>query len=1486
MQDENRTGGFIKQDVSFPNPNHMAKILKFAGVSVGTVISLIILVIIGAEVYLETGQGRKMIRNQINAAIPGKVEWKRAAISLFTGRISLDNAVVKGQDGRSIITADRATADIGLSGLLRQEIVIENARFQNPRVNLATDREGNLNIVQAFWSRSPLGEPESESTFPSAILIERVEVMDGTLQYQMDSGSPGQPSWTFAFRHVGGTLKDSDIYNTSGQLVITAGSGSIDIEGIHTPVRRLSFDANLHKNGNVDPLTIRFESDGSVISLAGSMARIFENPEMNFDVAFNGDLASVREMLKLETAISGPVELTAKATGGMENPAITLAANYGGGDLPGMRVNAADLTARMEDQRVMIGKLTIETAPGRLTADGIIDLKTAFGRGGLFGGSFDVNAISYDLAVRTEEFALDKLPWTGDRLAGKIGGNFRLSGKGVISEKMTANAAINVSGEKIAVKEVLAPTHLTLSGNADMAAGNINLHPLAAETGGAVLKITGNYRLPEDMMDLGINFDAPNLAPIAGPLNLPVASGPAHLTAMIKGPVMQPEITAELNLKNGGYEKIKIGDLSLDARLAESGRLAVKSLKIDNKGSVIRAGGTIDVFEGGITRFKAKLPVDLTASLKVIDIGNFTPAAKGKLNGRMRLTGTIMDPRAEVSLNGSGLTVLQRSLGSLTASATLVDGSIRIAPLTLLNGKSAMNLTGSALLFKPDTFALREAPPIDLKLTGKSIRLGDFDKSLSGQLSINADIGGTLYSPQGKILLDGRRIDLGVQKFESIHISSRLENRRIYFEPATFEVTPGARVKAAGWASTDKEYDIRITSDPIPLSGLGSLGKTGIGGALSLDLSGAGTFPRPEMRGALRMSGITLDGKPVHDLNLDMALKDRMARVNGNAGFPLNAWYNLDTGEFATNADFSGTDLGLYFQLAGFRGISGQVTGNLRASGNVSAPENARAHLDIAELTIRKKETQLVRTVGLKADLENRRFAISPSRISLLRDGYVDARGNGNISGDLDIQLNGKIPLKAITPFAPSIQNPAGNIGVEAAVRGSVKNPRIDAEASFEKVGMIIPVLGQKLHDLNGNIRVTETALKISNVTGGIDTGRFIINGGFDLRNMLPVYARLRLTAYTLPVQVPDMLSMKLNSDLVLEGVPGDSTLSGTITILDGLYSRDVNLSLVGAVRGKLGEIGKREREVAPQKTMPSIPPTDLPFLKNLKFDVAIAYRNPIVVDNNLALLQVKPELGIQGPLTQPKLNGRAEIPQGGTVTYRDTSFEVRKGIIDFVNPYRIEPTINIEADARVREWTITLAITGMPQNLKFQLTSNPQETDADILSLLLVGKTTAELNQDTGAGAQGPEQMLARVLGEKVARDVKATTGLDVQIQYEQDTAGGPTTITPRNETEEGPGAQTGKVPGVTPGRLPSPTVPGGSTPGTVAPREETVQITVGKELSRRLSVIYGIERKSGEIVQQNTAVYKLLENLSVNAYQDTAGTFGGELRFRVEFR
>jgi len=224
-----------------------------------------------------------------------------------------------------------------------------------------------------------------------------------------------------------------------------------------------------------------------------------------------------------------------------------------------------------------------------------------------------------------------------------------------------------------------------------------------------------------------------------------------------------------------------------------------------------------------------------------------------------------------------------------------------------------------------------------------------------------------------------------------------------------------------------------------------------------------------------------------------------------------------------------------------------------------------------------------------------------------------------------------------------------------------------------------------------------------------------------------------------------------------------------------------------------------------------------------------------------MALLALKPDLRIYGSMNHPLISGRAQV-ESGTVYFQKKEFNVKRGVFDFINPYKIEPTIDVLSEIIVREWTVFLSISGTPDNLKFNFSSNPSESEEDILSLLITGKTIRELIAGEGGSSLSSGQILADVLAETVQKQIKDAIGLDVvELEYKE---------------------------------------------GGEADASDEVKVTVGKELSPRITVKYGVQTKNAKVIQQVITEYKFLEKLLMNTFHDTEGHYGGGLQFRIEFR
>jgi autotransporter translocation and assembly factor TamB len=255
----------------------------------------------------------------------------------------------------------------------------------------------------------------------------------------------------------------------------------------------------------------------------------------------------------------------------------------------------------------------------------------------------------------------------------------------------------------------------------------------------------------------------------------------------------------------------------------------------------------------------------------------------------------------------------------------------------------------------------------------------------------------------------------------------------------------------------------------------------------------------------------------------------------------------------------------------------------------------------------------------------------------------------------------------------------------------------------------------------------------------------------------------------------------------------------------------------------------------------PATRPVTIPYLDTVDLNIVIGHRQPFAVENNVAQLNISPDIKIGGTLANPIVSGRAQV-RDGTVTFQRRNFEVKRGIIDFVNPYRTEAEIDIESEAEIRTWKVNLAIKGTLDNLDITLTSIPTETDADILSLILFGRTARELTAGEGGSQRTTGQIMAEMLSDTLGDDLRKRTGVDI-LQLE-------------------------------------------TTDGTDDRDPGGIKVTVGKHLSDRMTVKYAIETNQGETQQWAIMEYKLLERILVNGSQSNAGLFGAELVYRIEFR
>jgi translocation and assembly module TamB len=116
----------------------------------------------------------------------------------------------------------------------------------------------------------------------------------------------------------------------------------------------------------------------------------------------------------------------------------------------------------------------------------------------------------------------------------------------------------------------------------------------------------------------------------------------------------------------------------------------------------------------------------------------------------------------------------------------------------------------------------------------------------------------------------------------------------------------------------------------------------------------------------------------------------------------------------------------------------------------------------------------------------------------------------------------------------------------------------------------------------------------------------------------------------------------------------------------------------------------------------------------------------------------------------------------GGEVFFLGKRYEVQNGTIEFANPVRTEPTLNLYVTTTVQQYNITLNFVGPIDRLRTNYTSDPSLASSDIINLIAFGKTA----EQSASGASTPtsvgaESVLAQGVSGQVSGRVEKLAGI-----------------------------------------------------------------------------------------------------------------------------
>lgn len=422
---------------------------------------------------------------------------------------------------------------------------------------------------------------------------------------------------------------------------------------------------------------------------------------------------------------------------------------------------------------------------------------------------------------------------------------------------------------------------------------------------------------------------------------------------------------------------------------------------------------------------------------------------------------------------------------------------------------------------------------------------------------------------------------------------------------------------------------------------------------------------------------------------------------------------------------------------AALEGITGSIGLRLalEAAGATIADVTGALTLDEARFTLQGIPLAQARPTVVRLDegvLTIADAVFSGANTDLVLEGSATLVGEPS----LDMQLRGLTDLALLQPFLDGIA-PGGQAEIDLRALGPLAAPDLTGQLVLTDASLRVAEPRLVLEQLGGTATFTGRQMALPALRGLANGAPVTISAALALDADNQPGGQLRVRADGVPLEYPEGLRIEADVDLIA-GLAGERVdITGSVDILRGVYRDPVALSALST----------------------SLLATDVVAVDALgasaggydvRFGIDVESRDEILIDNNYGRLAASVSVRLLGTLESPALSGRVTVREGGELYLAGLTYRVERGAIDFANPARIEPIVDLAAETRAAGERIRIEATGTPDALEVTL-SAPESSEplsqAELASLLVSGRGLDDLS-GTAAGEQVLALLSADVFG------------------------------------------------------------------------------------------------------------------------------------------
>ncbi len=585
---------------------------------------------------------------------------------------------------------------------------------------------------------------------------------------------------------------------------------------------------------------------------------------------------------------------------------------------------------------------------------------------------------------------------------------------------------------------------------------------------------------------------------------------------------------------------------------------------------------------------------------------------------------------------------------------------------------------------------------------------------VTGQINAQIQADGPIHALEGSGWVE---LDKGVvygEPIARIRGQGKIAGQVLQLSSITVNDQAGNVSASGSYDFKSRRFLIDSTAVGIDVSQIQRVRNAGLSvtGKLGFWLKGSGTPDDPRLEGHGTLTGVSIGDEPFGSVEIAAHTANRIATYDLSTRFEsasLSAHGQTAlSGDYATQAklEFSQFNIGALLKMANVQGLTGEsaLAGTVNVEGPLEHLDQFRGDARLQELAVTIEGVHLHSDGPVHATMANSRIALDPLHVTG-EETDLRAQGSLTLTGkrQLDFASSGSINLKLAETLDPDL-TASGTTTFQVEAHGNLANPNLAGRIDFQNASLALEDLPNSLSQLQGTLVFNQNRLEVKSLTARTGGGLLSVSGYLAYQH--GIFADLSVTGKDVRIRYPQGVSSLADATFKLQGTQNSLLLSGNVLITRFTISQDMDIAAFASQASKVQAI---------------VPP-DAPS-NHVRLDVHVVSSPQLNFQNAYAKLAGDVDLHLRGTLASPSLLGRISIIEG-SATIAGTRYELQRGEINFTNPVRIEPSIDLNATARVQDYDITLGLHGSPDKMSVTYRSDPPLPEADVVALLALGRT------------------------------------------------------------------------------------------------------------------------------------------------------------------